>query len=1607
MRVRLHALFVLVALGLGPAWAQPTEAPLPPPGDGERLFGFEFEFAGRGNRIVHFEDMPWENYRDLMRVVVEHYGGNPGEIRKVEFTKPTTNLERYPSGERTLFRAEWIDPRGRKWMIEPEFVASTGYDGYELVTPPIDDPRDLERLLEKLRASGLVREGLKSGVHLNIDGRRLVAPNGDARALANLIIMHENMEPMLRRLFRPVRGGGHANRFARSLAVDHEDLLREIDRLPPEERTRENLERIFRAREGREAALHEVDPLDPESRTKLWKYRSLNLAKVLNINPLHNGNAGVVEFRMFDLDALKDPEIHRLEAEVYRRMVRRAEELAARGETVRYRPRAPMPAGDDPSVYNTPEDPEEARREARRMLEELGLDAREFDRLINERIRPRVLPTEGEFRGLVDRIPGSRRTHNGAPFTFGFELEGRGNGLTGIMRPTDAEVDARWDSMSKAEKKAYFDRVVGENHSSVKTHFKPDPNLWWLDPYWYVEATGNWEIHSKVFESVDEVIRGMREAKALTETSGKGFHLHMRDNAPDWEMLRARGSQFADWIERASNWVWLERARRLGTMTSLKSWSNARMSTNDVDNLANLRSSSRATIRTQISDGNYIDIEIRGFTKYVDDIETLAKLTTEALKTGNFGPWRHTDNPLPNGGNGGRAPESLRLVDHVENYLREVEGKEMTPEMRRIIEGMQGDYLNRPGVRPRTLATNLGAPLLPWENEASLPEDVRRAVVYERENYLRKVAAMAREIADGGRYGLGLDVASETAFSERLGLSPEAARGLVAFRRSRGGSLTLEDALSAVAAGENMERIARLEAFDLNKGEVDALRARFGLSEEDARRLVDYARGHDEVEALERAGVSNDRIEGMIDRTGAVDLATTELDARALAERLGISEETARRILDYRAPHELRSAEDLRAAGLSEERAREVYEAARRTVDLREASSDALRAMGLSEHEARAILEARDALPLRRYDDLERLGFERETIEALRRNSRINLEALRTLDAEALAERTSLSIEEARRLVRGRTALDVSNAEVLAELLGSERAAEVRARAAGGLDLNAASRGELRSLGLEDAELERLLRYRGEARIGYGNSSWASFSAERAATELLEAGVVNETEAESIRRNAGEVRLSNVDAETLVRRFGLDAEVAERVVAYRDAHDLRSVEALEAAGVERAVAERVLAESEGLDPRVASRAALRERTGLSDAELDRLLAVHGTDAERASAEVLAERLGVSREVAERLVELRDNERVRMRDVEALVEKGVDRAVAERIAELARPLDLLNATVEELVRRGMPEADARSLVDFRERAKAAPGLDLKEIERQIRYKVKLWARNTQLAEALRRSLLPRNNELNPVVDTPDNRAEGRYVEPGPGEGFAGRRAGAEGPAAEARIGSDEVRGIFESVRESSIHRTLARLADPASSEAERSVFGRGLDRLRGLDLEIVRTNDILADYTGNKVRVSTGLLNEIDARAATMPADARAFLRARILGLIIAHETSHAAGIRAERVADAEAIGILEGSGLSRVGNSALAISNPEIRAAVEAFDRPLGSSHVDNFLSRLRNLVRYGTVRGRIANMERAARGEADPFARYRRADGTLRWGRLTADGVLKEGVGG
>ncbi|MEZ6183617.1 MAG: amidoligase family protein [Planctomycetota bacterium] len=1209
------------------------------------MFGFEFEFAGANDRITDFERMPFENYERLMRVIVDHYGGEASDIKRVDFTKPTENLEKFPTGERPLFRAEYVDPKGRKWKIEPEFVQSTGLDGYELVTPPLDDPKDLREIIDKIAASGLVKEGLKSGVHLNLDGRNLVRGN-DARALVNLILMHESYEPMLRRLFRPVRGGSPTNRFARSIATDHEALLRQLDALPESERTLEKVEELFRAVEPREAALHEAEVRGEGAWTKLWKYRSLNLAKVLQINEMHNGRAGVVEFRMFDLDVFKNPAAHEKQAEIYRSMVRQAELMAERGETFSYRPRIQGPEGSDIAALNTPKDPEAAREAAREMLRTLGLDPANFNEYLERTLVRETVPTRSGLEDALNQLTDKKLVHNGKAFTYGFEYEGRGIDAVKIMVPTDAQVRESWDSKTLEQKKAYYRQTVGDRPSTIDSYFEPDTRLWWLDPYWYTEATGNWEIHSKVFDNLEEAMRAMREAKRLAGASGKGFHLHMRDNGPDWELLEQRGSEFADFLQRASDWVWLQRARRLKTMIGIKSWSNARLTHDAVDGLSRLQSTSRATIRTQINRSqDYIDVEIRGLTKWVDDIELLAKLISNGLVTGNFGEWKHSENPLKSKTKGA---ESVNFVEFMETYVREVEGKELSPAERRIYERLQHDYLARAdsGSRLSVTQLNVATPLQPWHMDQALDPYLRRDLYFRQQDYARSLRYTMNKVMRG-EYGVDLDVLSAEGFTNTTGIDPELAEKLVQARELAGGILQIEAAMRMVASGDPA-KLARTGAVDVLNGTDAMLGDRLGLSPEDVERLRTHLKAGDAVDALNAAGVDETRILEAIDRSGVLEMNTAE--AETLARRLGLTPTELQRFMDYRNAHDLTSEEVLRAAGVSESVVERILEEATRTVDLKTASQAELEGLGLSAQEAAKVAAARNAQFFRTYEDLAKAGLSESAIEALRSSPRINKRKLNTLTAEELVERGGISASDAEKMVRYRSGVQEFTSEVLGDLLGdSQRGREVLARTQP-LDLANASVNDFVDRGFERAEAERLLRYARANQVSTPTTAegWAELF-----QDLREAKVIRG--ARRVRELAERAAVESVPLETAnvesLQRFGLTEAEAKEVVRLRDVQPLTK-ESLVEAGFSEAEATRLAKEVEALDLRTASYAELEARTGLTRNQLERAVAVSGTDLDQGARRGSAERFARPR-LADRVVLLRDGRSF----AEALTELG--------------------------------------------------------------------------------------------------------------------------------------------------------------------------------------------------------------------------------------------------------------------------------------------------------------------------------------------------------------
>jgi hypothetical protein len=238
-----------------------------------------------------------------------------------------------------------------------------------------------------------------------------------------------------------------------------------------------------------------------------------------------------------------------------------------------------------------------------------------------------------------------------------------------------------------------------------------------------------------------------------------------------------------------------------------------------------------------------------------------------------------------------------------------------------------------------------------------------------------------------------------------------------------------------------------------------------------------------------------------------------------------------------------------------------------------------------------------------------------------------------------------------------------------------------------------------------------------------------------------------------------------------------------------------------------------------------------------------------------------------------------------------------------------------------------------------------------------------------------------------------------------EGFAGRRTGSGTPGTFDRA---EVKKVFETLRGVALESTGMRAAESAPGSDARKVATAGLLSVAETSMEISadKALNIEFDRARNKVVVSEGLLGEIANRALKLPAAERPAFRNKVLGLMMGHELSHSAGITAERVADGRAVDFLRGAPelYTSKDGTVRPLTEADIKSTVRTFTE--AGTAFENVLYRMKNLARYGTTSGREGELLRAARGGADPLSRFRRADGTLDWKRVTASKALQHGTG-
>ncbi|HBP22895.1 MAG TPA: hypothetical protein DEA08_34610, partial [Planctomycetes bacterium] len=244
--------------------------------------------------------------------------------------------------------------------------------------------------------------------------------------------------------------------------------------------------------------------------------------------------------------------------------------------------------------------------------------------------------------------------------------------------------------------------------------------------------------------------------------------------------------------------------------------------------------------------------------------------------------------------------------------------------------------------------------------------------------------------------------------------------------------------------------------------------------------------------------------------------------------------------------------------------------------------------------------------------------------------------------------------------------------------------------------------------------------------------------------------------------------------------------------------------------------------------------------------------------------------------------------------------------------------------------------------------------------------------------------------------------------GGGENYSNPRRGASGEVVKGFLPDVVASEVFKTVHQAAQAQAQEALAK-AKTPAERALLQSRVKALEGLSVRYLETNDITARRSGKVIQVSYGLLHEVYARsmrlmeAGKVTAGERGMYQARVLGLVFGHEVAHASGMKAERAADALGVRTVWSS-LLKPQNQAQA--EVALKSTIELFEQPTGAKAFDNLLYRIKNFFRYGTPRGRLEALRRAAKGQPDPLQRFRRGDGTVEWKKVAAERAAREAAG-
>lgn len=516
------------------------------------LFGVEMEFASERFLQPKAERIDDSHYKKPLEAVKQAFGGLGSAIEMLPF-------EKFP--DRQLRKAVYTDPLGRLWQVVPESVNTTGFDGFELVTPPLlahdADKRQLARAMRLIQRGKEYGKGLRSATHFTFDVSSLLGLEGNASHLVDAILFIETHWKELYAAASPTRYGTFVNRFSVPLAVDQPDLLADLAAMPRTERTLAKVKAVFERYEQHEIALKGGD------RHKAWKYRAANYKKLLGL--LGEPQTPIVEFRISDFSTAR--EVARLGL-LFRRALVYGAYRSPNAAFVR-----PFAAdAADLDLLNR-EIAGQSRERYLHFLETMGLPAEKFPMLGRLGGASALSSGEKTLREALARVDiGKPIEREGKAVTFGFEAEFRGERAsrvldTATMRPL-------------LEKYPYLDSSASK------------------------EGTGNFEVRSLGGETrLEEVLSQMKEVRNVLKEDLRGFHLHMR--IPKELSDRIPEKELKGWIARIGDYIYAWRLQNRKHFFALK------VSTQKRPDPALLNN--KRAVRLRPMGGGGYDLEIRGF----------------------------------------------------------------------------------------------------------------------------------------------------------------------------------------------------------------------------------------------------------------------------------------------------------------------------------------------------------------------------------------------------------------------------------------------------------------------------------------------------------------------------------------------------------------------------------------------------------------------------------------------------------------------------------------------------------------------------------------------------------------------------------------------------------------------------------------------------------------------------------------------------------------------------------------------------------------------------------------------------------------------------------